>query len=559
VLLRGKDVCCEMAPRGFMAYFRMVLSVVSCVLYLIEVGTGINAAHQHYLNGHVLWWTLTLVSILLPMAVKVIVGIYYGIRNSGWSVRNKCLCVVVFICGTPMVPFILLVLGVVASVNGYDLDGPAVRNAEYVKLLVAMLQSFPQYIIQIYVIANTCHGGIGVEGWELASVVSSLISQAFFVTTSYNVLNEGFMMILLVLMEPFRVFKKWFKMALGVLIPWFKKVWSIMSIALYLLDIGTDINAAYQYYTNPHYLFGTVYGELTIAFILLPLVATSIAELCATNSSEESMLRACLWVASVICLSPIVPLYYLIQAAIASFRGNDPNGNAARAAGLIKLTEIMLEAFPQACTQIFIIMVQISGGESVAGWQWATFVTSIISIGFNVSTSLYLFDNAPSSSRLVFFFFGLMATTSRLLLSGAGLPIISVLVASVSIWLIKRICKCCDCAVPLASVHHSSDRLSTVHVLISWMLAAIYNCFTLTGLLMSTLTLIWSVVPIILMSESNQSASTETNDEYIVFMIAHILSVITFITNILLVAVPQLRHIGVQWLSIDEHGGSRQY
>ncbi|CAL4244458.1 unnamed protein product [Meganyctiphanes norvegica] len=284
---------------------------------------------------------------------------------------------------------------------------------------------------------------------------------------------------------------------------WFKKIMSIISCVTYSFDVYTDIYSVYIYYIyvapdnishDPFRGYATIYGHLTLTFILIPIIITALTTITSIIKDIDKLILTKILLVLAVCLcAPIIPIFFLVKNAIGLLRGHDPDSPAAHRAGVIKLIEALLEAFPQSALQLLVITrtIKIIGPFGL-WWQWITLASSLITLSTTVASSTYLFD-ANILTRLTFWILGLMAFTARLMLSAGswGYPALTLLGPAIGIWLLKRFCSCRFC-LPLTVDHH---RWATCHhPVITWMLTAFFNCFTTSGLLMATITLAWALV-----------------------------------------------------------------
>ncbi|CAL4143149.1 unnamed protein product [Meganyctiphanes norvegica] len=352
---------------------------------------------------------------------------------------------------------------------------------------------------------------------------------------------------------------------LGVIVkPWVKIIWSFVSPCLYIFDVGTDSYAGHRHFENGD----TIWGILAYIFISLPIIITCIINI-HKIVQDDSMPHKIMCVAKAIIFAPFRPFYLIVVNFIANLRGHvDDEG--ARNVGFLRLLEAMLETLPQGTMQLFIIfsiLVKTRYAATEAEpWQLNTVTTSIISLAFTVSTSNFLFPKAAGSSKAAFFFLGIIALFSRLwvfsLYISFGLShklntlcllyLGTMLLASITVWFVKQYFPRRDYMLPLyPGVHCSRDMWGVV--IVSWVLTSAYNCFTLSGLLLSTINLAFVSVLCTTMVVTTEGETPA----------GHIISItpalVSFTINVILVAVPRCRRIGYDWLSINQNGTTNLY
>ncbi|CAL4061081.1 unnamed protein product [Meganyctiphanes norvegica] len=267
-----------------------------------------------------------------------------------------------------------------------------------------------------------------------------------------------------------------------------------------------------------------------------------------------------------ILISPFRPFYLVVANAFACCRGH-VKADARRTLGLIKLLESILESFPQLCLQLFAIVVNET--EKAESWQLLCVITSVITFTFTVSTNPFLFNKTPKNTKTVFFFFGFISVSSRLVVffgylthgwtcnmnSLCFLHMGTMLAVSIIIWLIKRQCHDFGSMVPLADAVHRRSNMWGV-VVIFWLLTATYNTFTWAGLLLSTINLAFVLVLGVRVYSIEAAPALNPHFFIIMFILPATLS---FIANVVFLAVPRFRHVGKQWMNIDEYGASMLY
>ena len=339
------------------------------------------------------------------------------------------------------------------------------------------------------------------------------------------------------------------------------------------MDVGLDGFSVHKFYKagpEEYAGFGTIYGHISFTFMLISLLINASAAIsCVLYDPKVPILRKIMLVPLHIIGSPFVSIFYLVKASQGLLNGTDTDGSAAERADKVKLIEALAESFPQATMKLYIIVVH----DEVEWWMYLTLTISLLSLASTVSTSQYLFGNADLISRVVFFTFGFINATSRLVTCASVWPGVIMLSAAILIWIIKRFCSCCLCCQ--YKYHPLSPDHSRVHnIVLNWILMVVYNCFTRTGLVISTINVICSLLLIIynLLKDEGSDLYTKLNDEgndegsdlYNRFIInttvGLVLSLLTFFANLVLVLVPKFSHrIENSWLNISEQNYTKLY
>ncbi|CAL4069303.1 unnamed protein product [Meganyctiphanes norvegica] len=333
-----------------------------------------------------------------------------------------------------------------------------------------------------------------------------------------------------------------------------KIAWKILGLLLHVFDLCTDLYQTYRHFHNDD----KWWGSLTAVFTFLPMMISSIwLNNDEVQINEYSRYVKCLWPLPAIFCSPIVPFCILVWRLVESIRSfPDDVNDAAMHAEIVKLCGSVGESYPQACLQTYIVFQQIFGKKPkpVEDLQYVSIVASFTYMSFVVSRNA-IFDKAASTSKLVFFVFGLLAVVSRVVVACAYstihnyllcVPIVTELGASIIMWSIRRCCPTPRC-VPLDDGHSSNEIGDIVFVVLTWLLTAVYNSFTISGFVVSTINVAFAVGACCLgVPES-------------VKIIALTLSAISWVINLIIIVVPQFKAIRNDWIAIDENNESTLY
>lgn len=357
----------------------------------------------------------------------------------------------------------------------------------------------------------------------------------------------------------------------------FKLLICIIRILFYLLDVGLDILAAYLFFTDDWQpklgQWQLNYGKMTITYILMPVIATAIMYILGVvRDTKKSAMTKVRLVATALCFAPFITLYILLKSAVAVFNDDDPDNKADDDAARVRLLETVLETFPQTFLQILALQIKynarywdLSDVPSINNLEVFLCVKSIMILSFSVATSTYLFK-ANIGSRCIFFVCGCMSLISRILLVTSYTLIVNELMyfpgierlgltaylPSMIVWFFKRVCGCYS--TPLADIHKKLHMRNMFHVVVTWIITGVLNCFTMTGLLMSMITL----VPAVYYAMSNDTLPVYFGPLNSTMFLAF--AAATFVVNLLFVLIPRCRQIiGDQWLNKDEHGRSWLY
>ncbi|CAL4059966.1 unnamed protein product [Meganyctiphanes norvegica] len=208
-----------------------------------------------------------------------------------------------------------------------------------------------------------------------------------------------------------------------------------------------------------------------------------------------------------------------------------------KAADLLKLFVCVVESYPQAILQMFIVFQILKLGDLIDPLQWVKITQSLLSLSFTVSFG-YLNHCAAISSKFVFFLCGLLAVQSRLMVCCVysmthGLlwlvPFGTEIFASAVVWSISSLCHPHDDTTHVGAHGH-------FYGIFIFMLTEAYNCFNLTGLLTSTISLGFAIGGLFLNVPPN------VNEVNLAF------AATSFAVNVLLAAAPSTKDIRKDWL-----------
>ncbi|CAL4139514.1 unnamed protein product [Meganyctiphanes norvegica] len=316
-----------------------------------------------------------------------------------------------------------------------------------------------------------------------------------------------------------------------------------LSLGLYLSDVVTDLYTTYKHYALNHYLW----TAMTLTFTIMPMIlgcGLRIYNVIVDGAYSHSARTRCFIIVGWICLMPFIPSIWLVR------------GSAG--AGYIKMIEAMSESLPQAGLQTYIITQTLMHPEMgpVALWQYVTVIVSLATLSFTVSTNSQWFPEATRSSRVSFFFFGLLSVGSRLLVGCCYsviqkplwlLPSGTALIASVVVWLVKRSYVCPGCLPLRDRPHRRCHAYTIVYVVNNWVLTTFYNNFTLTGLPASTVYLAYAIglwyLPV----------------PHPAALLATIFTVLSLFVNIIVTVLPSFQQTEEHWLDIKGDGECYNY
>ncbi|CAL4137282.1 unnamed protein product [Meganyctiphanes norvegica] len=318
-----------------------------------------------------------------------------------------------------------------------------------------------------------------------------------------------------------------------------KPAWKIVGFLFYVLDVTTDIYTAVQHYYNGNY----GWSGLTAVFTVVPLVMVSATFIILIHRSNLSILRKFLLTLAVILCSPILPYVLLIgdiittfwvlepgshrsyvasvmKDVIVSIFGHDTGNHAAVAVSGLKIIEALVESYPQAGLQMFIISQSILYGTEIGTWQLLTIASSIMTLSFTITSNISTRGLSHKVAYLIFFVFGMVTVASRLMVCSFYsmvccvsitfidtttnnstlpthsslwfIPFVTMFFGSVFVWSIIRCCPNFLCA-PLVDTHRIDNIFAFIYVGCTWLLTATYNGFTLSGLVVSTINLLFAM------------------------------------------------------------------
>ncbi|CAL4104424.1 unnamed protein product [Meganyctiphanes norvegica] len=326
--------------------------------------------------------------------------------------------------------------------------------------------------------------------------------------------------------------------------------WKIVSLLLYIFDLGTDIYSAFQYFSNEDYWW----GSLTATFAFLPMgFSSNFVIMYDIQTSKRSRREKWMLVLGTIVCTPIVPFGILVRDVVNSFSTHTSDDNvltddiANSRAKFVKLYEGLCESYPQAGLQIYIVFKILNEmNKVIMWWQYVTIAMSLITLSFALSNSV-LFITAANRSKVTFFFFGLLGVASRIMVcclyslihkALVIVPIGTAFVATSITWSIIRWRPFSMCGPLYKYPNHCTDIVDSVRIVMGWFLTCMFNSFTVSGLVITTSNLVFAVVGCFM--DVPQAIAITTL----------IISTINWIINIILALVPCFEGIRKDFLVV---------
>ncbi|CAL4151789.1 unnamed protein product, partial [Meganyctiphanes norvegica] len=106
----------------------------------------------------------------------------------------------------------------------------------------------------------------------------------------------------------------------------------LLSIIIYLVDVGTDTYSARQHLHNDD----TFWGGVTVASIVAPMIIATIGTSFLIVESERSLLVRCLLVIATIACTPIIPVGWMVMTLVDSiniYHNNRKKNNSSKSNG----------------------------------------------------------------------------------------------------------------------------------------------------------------------------------------------------------------------------------
>ncbi|CAL4203192.1 unnamed protein product [Meganyctiphanes norvegica] len=163
---------------------RILWSIIGIFFYVSDFGTDINAAVHLFSKGEYVLGSLTVLLTILPMMIPSIVVILHEIQENKNSVKDICLLILAAIVCSPFMPIYLLMTNLISNIRGHGPDSLAARGAGLMKLCEAMVESCPQFGLQMLIIFKDLLAGNAIEAWQWVTIATSLSALAFSVSTS---------------------------------------------------------------------------------------------------------------------------------------------------------------------------------------------------------------------------------------------------------------------------------------------------------------------------------------------------------------------------------------
>ncbi|CAL4231592.1 unnamed protein product [Meganyctiphanes norvegica] len=347
----------------------------------------------------------------------------------------------------------------------------------------------------------------------------------------------------------------------------FRIIVKVMNLLSYIMNLVTDVNAAVQHLVDDNFWW----GFLSLLFILIPMMVSAFIYIYVIiKLTKYSVMLKFLLLIPALVFVPIMPFILLLWDVVASIRsyntnesGNEDNEEnntnneddpVVAALGLVNLSEAMLQSYPQAGFQMFIVFQNLINGNAIRPWQYVTIASSLIDLSFELCTC-FLFDKVSITSKATLFIFGLLAVTSRLMVcciysmpntTWWFIPFGTELGISIfGCWSIIS-CRCSVC-VPLR-VHEGHDDIrENVRGYLMPVIVAAYNSFTISGLMVSITNLLFAIVACFMNVPQSAAITTLT------------LATVSCATNIVITFVPHFKDVRKDWLHINDNGESWLY
>ena len=174
----------------------------------------------------------------------------------------------------------------------------------------------------------------------------------------------------------------------------------LFSAILYVLDIGSDIWLAVQYFTEGDLWW----GSLTVAFIVVPWIVSWVLPFCAWTNDPNSKVRNnkeenFFHIASFVNL---VPVAALAVSARDFWRGKIADAEEEKlGAELLRLIEIFFEAAPQASLQLYVLARK----NRLDALLIAAIVTSLLSVAYGLTkgvvAALIRYEKVPQNNTFL--------------------------------------------------------------------------------------------------------------------------------------------------------------
>ncbi|CAL4213953.1 unnamed protein product, partial [Meganyctiphanes norvegica] len=160
------------------------------------------------------------------------------------------------------------------------------------------------------------------------------------------------------------------------------------------------------------------WGCLTIALIIPPMLVAMIWCIgIVIEHRQWSCLSKCFLVIVCVVCFPLTPVVLLLRGCVAAAQEKDPNDDALIAPQVIKLWEVIAEAYPQLFLQLYIVgqYAQFGIGCSIDASQILSITSSLLTLAFFLVRNAFA-DDALLGSKIWFFQISFYAFFSRLYL-----------------------------------------------------------------------------------------------------------------------------------------------
>ncbi|KAG8176362.1 hypothetical protein JTE90_020760 [Oedothorax gibbosus] len=163
-------ICCVPLPRRLFLFVKYIApTLILLVSFVADIGSGIAVAVTHYKDGHIWWFTLTVIFILSPAVMFIAHAILKTATNPEVNLKKKLLWIVLYLCtggGLLLWPLWGYVKKLIYAIRAItDEENSTIHlekfhsigavNNSMQEMLKAFLQSAPQLLLQLYILISS--------------------------------------------------------------------------------------------------------------------------------------------------------------------------------------------------------------------------------------------------------------------------------------------------------------------------------------------------------------------------------------------------------------------
>ncbi|KFM80667.1 XK-related protein 6, partial [Stegodyphus mimosarum] len=182
-------ICCIPLPRRLFLFVKYIAPTLILLLsFAADIFSGVAVSVRHYRDGHIWWFSLTIIFISAPAVMFIAHAILQTITNPDIQLSKKLLWIVLYICtggGFLLWPLWSYVKKLLYAIRAFaDEENSMVHLEKFHsigaigdnmhKMLKAFLQSAPQLLLQLYILLSFPKQDTHTVIAEIVSIIFSL-------------------------------------------------------------------------------------------------------------------------------------------------------------------------------------------------------------------------------------------------------------------------------------------------------------------------------------------------------------------------------------------------